>query len=143
MKWADPLGLELHYGNTAAVGGWHQKVYVEMDGKELNGISFGLADRNMEQQGSSNASSGGGPAGGKPGSGVVYRDKDSIIKVQNTFETTREEDLWLAQEMSKLIGQTGPYSVPGYTCRTFSQDMYKKFIDMIEERREQMKRSEK
>jgi RHS repeat-associated protein len=132
----DAYGLDICVQNTPSVGGWHRRVAVGAPDKaeSLYGQSFGMADRRAKMQGFS-ASSGGGPAPGKAGSGIVYQDDAPAIKTPRRFKTTPEEDAWAKDQLQKELNNTGPYHWLTSNCRGYSSDNYNELVRAIRRQR--------
>jgi uncharacterized protein RhaS with RHS repeats len=132
----DAFGTDICVQNTPSVGGWHKRIAVGDPDKpeKLHGQSFGMADRNMEMQGSL-ASIGGQPARGRAGSGVVYEDDAPAVKTARRFKTTPIEDVWAKAQLKKELGSTGPYHWLTANCRGYSDDKFDELVKEIKRRR--------
>jgi RHS repeat-associated protein len=129
----DPMGLDVSVGNTPAVGGFHQKIFVDTPDGQY-GQSFGMKDRNSEMQGSSEAASV-NPKRNQTGSGIVYQDNDPVTKIQRTFKTNRDEDAIIKAYLQNQLGNTGPYNVMTNNCRDYSNTQFDTIVKMISESR--------
>jgi RHS repeat-associated protein len=130
VNWIDILGLDVRYENTTSVGGWHQRVSVDIPGGKQYGQSFGRVG--SENDGSSTASSAGDPVADAKGEGMVYEDStDPTTKVQETLKTTPSQDEKIIEWLKKQRGNKGPYHPFFNSCRHYSDSTFDQIGDKL------------
>lgn len=133
IPFIDPKGLDVYVGNTAQVGGFHEKIVVDTPNGPY-GQSFGMSNGDLPQQGLWEAY-GVTPQRGLPGRGEVYSDSDPVTKIQQYFKTTPAEDARIEAYLKSQLGNTGPYNVGSNSCRDYSNHQYDGIVKAIQNSR--------
>lgn len=133
LEFRDPYGEDLCYGNAfSSETDYHQKVEAGNYGQ-----SFGPVEGTSLWGKMTTSQDTPGPSPDNKGDGIVYDNSAAkMIKVLERTKTTPEEDEWLKKEMQKELGKRGDYGFPGNSCRSYSQDCYKRMKKKLCERRE-------